>query len=549
MLEIASVAGETFVTAMVAAGLHEDVENIDSLCMQLVHLGSLINELNPVVWPDGTRSACFQFQHTLYRQVISQRLGLAHRSKVHQRLATCMEVGYGDQVSKIAGELALHFEEGQVIARAIQYYQVAARTAAERNALHEVWIHCQAGLRLLATQPKTKQTTVVELDLLILLGTSQIAEKGFASPEVSNIFGRAEQLCRQIDDQQRLIFILMVLRSFHFVSGNIRVSSRYVQQLLELTQQQQTPLLLTAAHLAAGNNALFKGELTQARDYLNQSTRHYNVSLRREYMTTFGVDASVICHIHRSRTMSLMGFHNRAQRDIETVLSLAHELAHPFSLALALSYAIEHYHLRGDLEKMTEHVDELLLHCNRYGFSNIANQTRIFHGWLRAKQQNDHSSGTLELEQALNALPVTGNQLRKPYGVFLQIDLYQDTQRYSEARQIVEQTLAEVLSNELYIYRSELLRLRGELILAKTPEQSAVVEHSFQEAIDISHRQQAKTLELRATVSLARLWQTLGKPKQAYQAVKTLYDQFSEGFDTADLRNAKTLIDAVKMTR
>ena len=542
LLGVASVCGETFNTAAVAAGLQEDVENIDDRCMQLARLGSLISERNLAAWPDGTKSGCFQFQHALYRQVIYERLGQAYQSRLHRRLAERMEAGYSDRASEIAGELALHFEKAQDISRAVHYYQLAAKTAADRNALHEVLAHSRAGLRLLATQPKTMPTISAELDMLILLGTSQIKGKGYASLEVSDTFTQAEQLCRQIDDQQRLILILMVLRSFHFVRGDMRVSSKYVQQLLELARQQSLPLLLTAAHLAAGNNSLYKGELTKARDYLHKSTRYFNLPLRREYIATFGVDASVICHTHRARTLSLLGLHDQAQRDFEAGLRLARELAHPFSLALALSFALEHYHFRGDLEKMAPCIQELLVHCERYGFGNIANQTRIFQSWLRAKQ-GEHSAGTIQLEQAFSAFPVSGNKLRKPYCIILQIDLYQDAKRYVEARHILEQSLAEVLDNALYIYHPELLRLRGELLLAEAPDQSATAERWFQEAIEVSRRQQARTLELRAAISLGWLWLAQGKSKQAHHAVKALYEQFSEGFDTADLRNAKTLLN------
>jgi predicted ATPase len=126
--------------------------------------------------------------------------------------------------------------------------------------------------------------------------------------------------------------------------------------------------------------------------------------------------------------------------------------------------------------------------------------------------------------------------------MILQIDIYQDAQRYAEARQILQQSLAEVLDNALLIYQPELLRLRGELALAEAPQQSAGAEHWLLQAIEVSRRQQALTLELRATLSLSRLWQTQGKAGQAHQAIKTLYDRFSEGFDTADLRNARTLL-------
>lgn len=542
LLKVASVCGESFSMAAVAVGLREDVENVDDRCMRLVHLGSLIRQGQTVHWPDGTASASFQFQHALYRQVIYERLGQVCRARLHHCLALRLEAAYGDRVGEIASQLALHFERGQAIPQAVRYYQLATKMAANRNALNEVLAHAQAGLGLLSTLPQTEQTIESALDLLILLGTSQIKRLGFASPEVKNTFSQAEKRCRRIDDRDRLGLVLMTLRSFYFVRGDMRTSSEYVQQLLALARQKQTSFQLAVSYLAAGNNHLYKGELADADTFLAKAIRHYTRQFHGDYITTFGVDVGVICHTHHARALRLLGYHDQAQHEFEIALGLARGLAHPFSLTQALSFALEHYHARGDLESMAPFIPELLGYCERYGFENIANQTWVFQGWLRAKQ-GEPDAGIRQLEQALRSVPSSGNKLREPYLIALQVDLYKDAGRYTEARAIVEQALAEVLDNALYIYQPELLRLRAELLLAESPEQSILAEHGLQESIEISHRQQARSMELRATVSLSRLRLAQGKPEQAYQAVQTLYDQFSEGFDTADLCNARALLD------
>ncbi|MCP5426046.1 MAG: AAA family ATPase [Gammaproteobacteria bacterium] len=141
LLEVASVGGETFATAAVAAGLREHPEIVDEQCDRLVRWGSLLGELDTIVWPDGTASGRFQFHHALYRQVIYERLGQAHRSQLHQRLAVRMEAGYGGRVGEIAGELALHFEKGRDVFRAVRYYRLATKTAATHHTRREVLVH------------------------------------------------------------------------------------------------------------------------------------------------------------------------------------------------------------------------------------------------------------------------------------------------------------------------------------------------------------------------------------------------------------------------
>jgi adenylate cyclase len=183
------------------------------------------------------------------------------------------------------------------------------------------------------------------------------------------------------------------------------------------------------------------------------------------------------------------------------------------------------------------------MYCEQQGLANLADHAHIFQHWLHAKQ-GELSAGTDRLEQALNKIRASGSRLRTPYFFSLLIDVYSDARRYAEARQILQQNLAEVMDTGMYIYRPELLRLQGELLLAERPGQTAAAERSFQEAIVASRQQQARALELRSTISLSRLWQMQGKRRQAVQVLKALYDQFSEGFDSVDLRMARSLLDS-----
>jgi predicted ATPase len=200
LLEAASVAGHTFSVAAVAAGVAQAPETLETRYTALACHGRFIRASGTETWPDGTATACYQFIHALYHEVVYARVSAGHRMRLHQQIGIRKEAGYGAQARQIAAELAVHFARGRDAWRAVHYLHYAGENALRRSAYQEAITHFTTGLTLLATLPKTPECTQRELDMQLALGPAFVATKGMAAPEVEQTYARARTLCAQIGE-------------------------------------------------------------------------------------------------------------------------------------------------------------------------------------------------------------------------------------------------------------------------------------------------------------------------------------------------------------
>ena len=200
VLEVASVVGQEFAVAAVAAGTQGPVDDVEAICDGLAAHGHFIADTGLTVWPDGTRSGRYRFHHALYPQVLYEALGTARRGRLHHQVGARLEAGYGARAGEIAAQLAVHFERGGVVQRAVHYWQQAGANAARRHAHHEAIAALTKGLALLATLPESPERTRDELTLLLSLGELLMAAKGWGSPEVGEVYTRAHTLCHQVGE-------------------------------------------------------------------------------------------------------------------------------------------------------------------------------------------------------------------------------------------------------------------------------------------------------------------------------------------------------------
>jgi predicted ATPase len=200
VLEAASVVGEEFTVAAVAAGAQYPMEDVEVLCEGLTAQRHFLDGAGLTVWPDGTRSGHYRFRHVLYRQVLYEQVGTARRAQLHRRIGTRLEAGYGAQARDIAAQLAVHFERGGEISRAVYYWQQAGDNAARRNAYSEAVATLRTGLALLATLPESPERTRHEISLQLAMGELLMAVKGMVSTEAGEAYIRAQMLCQQVGE-------------------------------------------------------------------------------------------------------------------------------------------------------------------------------------------------------------------------------------------------------------------------------------------------------------------------------------------------------------
>ena len=541
VLEAASVAGVEFSAAAVAAGLAQEAERVDDWCTSLARRGQFLRASGEQSWPDGTVAGCYSFAHALYQQVLYQRVSAAQRVRLHQRLGARLEAGHGAQASAMAAELAMHFARGRDAQRAVQYLRQAGERSMERSASVEATAHFTKGLELLQTLPVTPERSQQELTLHIALGAALIATKGYAAPEVEQTYARARQLCHPLDDPQQRFTVLRGLWNYYNVHAELQTARTLGEQLLTLAQQAQDPAMLLVAHRALGATLLVLGATASAHTHFAQSIALYDPQQHRAYAFLYGEDNGVVCRSHDSCVLWRLGYPDQGLVRADEAVTLAQQLAHPFSLGFALAVGAMFHQLRRERPAVQEHAEAAISLATEQGFPYWRAFGSILRGWTLA-HQGQTQEGLAQIQQGLTAWHATGAEVFRPY--FLAV--------LAEAHGIMGQPEAglTVLTEALTLadntgerwYEPDLYRLEGELLLQQSADHHAAAQACFQHALAVARAQQAKSFELRAATSLCRLWQRQGQGAAARELLAPIYGWFTEGFDTADLQEAKALL-------
>ena len=433
--------------------------------------------------------------------------------------------------------------------KAIKYLHKAGEQAAQRSANTEAITHLTTALELLTTLPDTPERSRQELRLLLTLGVPLSTTRGNSSPEVGATYTRARELCQQLGETRQFFPVLFGLRLFHSVQNELLPACELAEQLLDLAQKEQDPTLLMEAYRASGNTVFHLGEFETAYAHLAQSLILYDAQHHHSQVHLYGgLEPGVIGLSYTALVLWHLGYPDQALQKSGAARSLARELARPFSLATAAFFAAVLYQLCREDELTQECADVAVALATEHGFPQWLGQATVLQGWALGKQEQQ-AEGIRQIHQGLAA-----NQAAK-IGMFHSYYLALLAEAYGKAGQVEEglTTLADALgvmdkSGERF-YEAEVYRLRGELTLAQSRVQSresSVQKEAgecFWKAIEVARKQQAKSLELRAVMSLARLWQQQGKKTEAHQLLSKIYTWFTEGFDTKDLQEAKTLLN------
>jgi predicted ATPase/DNA-binding winged helix-turn-helix (wHTH) protein len=531
VLEAASVAGVEFSAAGVAAGLAQEVEPVDDWCTALARRGQFLRASGEHMWPDGTVAGCYSFVHALYQQVLYHRGSAAQRVRLHQRIGARLEAGYGAQVDAIAAELAMHFERGRDAQRAVQYLRQAGQRSMERSAYVEAVGHFTRSLEVLKTLPATPERNQQELTLHIALGAALLVTKGHASPEVEHTYAKAYTLCQQGGETPQLVTALFGLWRYYVTRAQLHTAQELGETLLRLAQRAHDPALSVIAHNALGLTQFCLGALPAARLHLEEGIARYTPDQRHTPAFHAGQDPGVACRVYAARTLWLLGYPEQARTRLAEALTLAHELAHPFSLVWAWCMAAFVSQLRHDALAVHEQAEAAVALATEQGFAFWAAAGTNLRGWALALQ-GQCEEGMAQVRQGITALRAAGAALYGPHLCTVLAEVcdhlgYTEDglQALAEAHTIVEQ-------QEERWWEAEVHRLQGISLLRQTGTSQAEAETWLRRALDVARCQEAKSLELRAAMSLSRLWQRQGKGAAARALLAPIYGWFTEGFDT-----------------
>ncbi len=541
ILEAASVAGAEFSAAAVAAGAEQTTEAVETHCDDLVRREQFLRAQGTSEWPDGTVATSYGFVHALYQEVVYDQLSTTRRSRLHRQIGEREEQGYGDRAREIAAALAVHFEQGRDYRRAIQYLQYAGENAVRRSANVEATAHLSKGLELLKILPDTPERTRQELALQIALGTPLVATKGYAAPEVEKAYTRARELCQQIGETSQLFPVLRGLWAFYYIRAELMTACELGEQCLTLAQRTQDLALLAEAHYTLGATALYLGEVISARGHAEQGIALYDLQQHRSHAFLYGHDPGVACLSYAALALWNLGYPDQALKRSRQAFALAQELSHPNSLAFALSFAASLHFMRGEGQLVQEYTEALITLSTEQEFPHWL-ALGIMQRGLVLVRQGQAKEGITQMRQGMDADRATGAELPR-VGILPGLAwAYGQTRQIEEGLHVVAEAFTDMKKTGVHISEVGLYVTKGWLLLALSAENHIETEACFQRAIAIARRQSAKSLELRATVSLARLWQRQGKEAEARTMLSTIYHWFTEGFDTKDLQEAKALL-------
>jgi predicted ATPase len=527
----------------VAAGLAQEVVQVEEWCTGLARRRQWLQAAGEQSWPDGTVAGGYRFTHALYQEVAYTRLTAARRAQLHRRIGERKEVGYGVQARQMAAELAVHFARGRDAWRAVHYLHYAGENALRRNAYQEVITHLTTGLEVLATLPETPRRTQQELDLQIALGPAFMVTRGSASPAVEQVYARAQALCQQVGEPPQLFPVLWGLWRLYSNRCEYQQARALGERLLSLAQQGHDAALLLEAYHALWATLFFTGEFASARAHLEQGRALYDPQQHHAYaLLCGGHDTGVCCLSIGACILWFLGYPDQARQSMHEALTLGQELAHPHSLGLALYWAAQLHQLRREGQAAQERAElEIALAGEQGSAYEIARGT-ILRGWALA-WQGQGAEGVAQMCQGLSAFRGTGAEKGRTYFLALLAEGYRGTGEVQEGLRVLAEALEAAHNSGERYCEAELHRLTGELLLLQSTDQHTEAEARFHQALAIARRQQAKSLELRAAMSLGRLWQQQGKRMEAHALLAPIYGWFTEGFDTADLQEAKALLE------
>lgn len=545
LLEAASVAGSAFAVAVVSAATGQSEDSIEACCAAWSRQGRFVRDSGAETWPNGAVTSCYRLIHALYHDVLYDRVPTGRRMRLHQQIGAYKERAYGDQAATIAAELAAHFEQAQDLRRAIRYRQQAAENVIKRLALAEAISHLFSGLEMLQRLPVTPEQQRLELEMQAALAIALMPIKGYLAPETEHALARIQALRQHLDESPQFASTLMVMRAFHHVRGEYRAALNIGEQLLRLGQEQDDNRILAWGHIGQGATLLILGDLSAAQDHLERVERLPLPRKPRDVVSRYGRDPVINSLTWGAWSTWLLGYPHQALRKSQRAIERAEALGSVHSLTLALSMSTVAHQCRREWRLVRERGESAIALCQEEGLSFFlaTAQTRL--GWALAIG-GQAREGLTQLQQGLAGIRATGGGLNQTYFMTLLAETYAINGEVEAGLRALEDGLKLVQTMGERYYEAELYRLQGELFLRahdKSLTASSMPEACFHTALDVARRQQAKSLELRAATSLARLWQSQGKRDDARELLSPVYEWFTEGFDTMDLKNAQSLLD------
>ncbi len=532
--QLAATLGREFSYEAMQAITSKDEDSLQQDLAYLVETGLLHRRGLPT-------QIQYMFKHALIQEAAYQSLRRTIRRQYHHHIARKYEAQFQEIQATQPEVLAHHYTEAGRHHQAAMYWQRAAQRALEAWAHTEAIAHANKGLTSVANLPDTPERARCELSLQIVLAVALKFTKGFVD-EVGTICDRARSLCQQVGDMPQLFTMLRESWSFHLARSELARVDDLGKQLLQLAQHQNEPPLLVEAYRAISTSSFFTGDLDAADAYLHQGLKLHQPDLYDTSTIRYRQENTAAKY--RSYTVWTLWLRGYASQSLQTGLQLV-EMLQQYTDTYSRNFA---YLTIAVLYQWRHEVDNLQTTLQAFSISSnpfFLEQTFqvILQGWISA-QQGDYQQSIEQIKSGLEMYQESGAQLMRPYMLSLLAEIYGQSGHVSKGLEAIDEALLQAESTNEHWWEPELLRLKADLLLQHDVSHADHAEVILHQALEVARKQNAKALELRAAMSLYRLWQHREKHFEAIQLLSGLYHGFSEGYDTADLQAARHLLES-----
>jgi class 3 adenylate cyclase/predicted ATPase len=497
-----------------------------------------------LVFQRGTPpDAVYSFKHALVQDAAHGSLLRSARQQLHAQIAKALETDSSELMESQPELFARHYAEAGLVEKSVASWGKAGRRSVARSAMAEAAAQFQRGIDQLALLPNGPECQRQELEFCNALGAALMAAKGFAAPETGHAYARARKVWEQLGSPSEFLRIPYAQARYHAHRGEIDLALRLDEDLLRLSRARNDSAGLVLGHFSFGSTLMFAGRFGASQSNLEEALALYDPVSHRSLVQQFVVHPQVLSGAFLGIVLFCLGFSKRGLAQSNAAIAEAQRLAHPPSLASSLSLGAALLSLVGDNAVVGEWVVERMVAiAGEQAFPLWRAQGTIYRGWVKVKS-GDVADGISLLSSGSTAYRATGAEAWTPYQNALLARAYEIAGQPEKASALLEDALEIVERTGVRWYEAELNRHKGQLLLRQGDTEAA--EKLYRKALSTAVEQEAKLWELRAATSLARLWGEQGQRSEARELLAPVYGWFKEGFDTADLKEAKALLKAL----
>ena len=531
--QVGAAIGREFSHTLLAAVVRKPEAELGSALDRLIQSGLLFRQGVP---PHAT----YLFKHALVQDAAYGTLLREPRRALHARIAETLESQFPEIVATQPQLVAQHCVKADLNEKAVGYWLRAGQQAVARSANAEALSHLARGLELLKAMSDSAEVRQQEIKFLTTRAVALRIAKGYGSDELLATLLRARDLCQLQGDPRQMFQILFGLWTATAGHGDWLHARVLGEECLAIARKEGETAMRIEAHRLLGTTAVYMAEYPIAERHLRDALDLYEPEKHRANILLYGYDPGTTCNGYISWALWLQGKVTEARAASEASIRLAIESKHAPNLALAYGWATFLHLCTHDLEALRSLTPKLIAHCEEHGFPHWLALGKIGHGWCLAR--------TGDVADGLEWLRAGIEEFRSLWGGFLVsaclvclADVLRIKGEFAEARAALDSSLGMIERFNEHLWEAENHRVRGEV--ARDASQFPEALTAFDQAIKVARDQSALSLELRAANSFAKLLADRGERRKAHDLLAPIYNRFTEGFDTLDLKEAKALLD------